>query len=317
MDVLELCKKVYDNLNVSGMVSTQVSLSIICITFFGYIVSNLSYRFVGVSTKMLFFRHELYPLSGINIICVCLALDVINIFLGNIDYVNNKSCGYVICKMIFIIFFIIELILIGIFLYRVYAFVSKKSIIYQKIWEKIDNKPKLYNVFRDKVAAISVRNWKQKNPKYHNSYYVEEIITLYLLYYNKSSGEPEKVIFYNAANNIQDQELYLSVGYKQLNLLERNWQKYYSKADEIVRTPNNSSGNKGRDNKMNDKIKLPQKKIEKYFETSEIKKLAKSYKKDYSKQKNDINEIAYVRKRLVDDLNEKSNSDAGLKKTYV
>ena len=30
-----------------------------------------------------------------------------------------------------------------------------------------------------------------------------------------------------------------------------------------------------------------------------------------------INEIAYVRKRLVDDLNEKSNSDAGLKKTYV
>ena len=229
MNVLELCKNVYYNLNVSGMVTTQISLSIICITFFGYIVSNLSYRFVGTSTKMLFFRHELYPLSGINIICSCLALDVINIFIGNINYPKKKenpACGYIICEMIFIIIFIAELILIGIFLYRVYAFVSKKSIIYQKIWKKLDNRSKLYNVFSDKVAAISVRNDEQETIKKHNSYYVEEMITLYLLYY-KSSGEleSEKDIFYNAANNIQDHELYLSKGYIEQNLLVRNWKK--------------------------------------------------------------------------------------------
>ena len=233
----------YYNLNVSGMVTTQISLSIICITFFGYIVSNLSYRFVGTSTKMLFFRHELYPLSGINIICSCLALDVINIFIGNINYPKKKenpACGYIICKMIFIIIFIAELILIGIFLYRVYAFVSKKSIIYQAIWKKLDNRSKLYNVFRDKVAAISVRNSEQETIKKHNSYYVEEMITLYLLYY-KSSGEleSEKDIFYNAANNIQDHELYLSEGYIELNLLERNWKKYDKKANKIVEISNN------------------------------------------------------------------------------
>lgn len=259
MNVLELCKNVYYNLNVSGMVTTQISLSIICITFFGYIVSNLSYRFVGTSTKMLFFRHELYPLSGINIICSCLALDVINIFIGNINYPKKKenpACGYIICKMIFIIIFIAELILIGIFLYRVYAFVSKKSIIYQKIWKKLDNRSKLYNVFRDKVAAISVRNSEQETIKKHNSYYVEEMITLYLLYY-KSSGEleSEKDIFYNAANNIQDHELYLSEGYIELNLLERNWKKYDKKANKIVEISNNKKNKNHRDKKMDEKVK--------------------------------------------------------------
>lgn len=241
LNVLELCKNVYYNLNVSGMVTTQISLSIICITFFGYIVSNLSYRFVGTSTKMLFFRHELYPLSGINIICSCLALDVINIFIGNINYPKKKenpTCGYIICEMIFIIIFIAELILIGIFLYRVYAFVSKKSIIYQKIWKKLDNRSKLYNVFRDKVAVISVRNDEQETIKKHNSYYVEEMITLYLLYY-KSSENSEKDIFYNAANNIQNHELYLSEGYIEQNLLVRNWKKYDKKANKIVEISNN------------------------------------------------------------------------------
>ena len=259
MNVLELCKNVYYNLNVSGMVTTQISLSIICITFFGYIVSNLSYRFVGTSTKMLFFRHELYPLSGINIICSCLALDVINIFIGNINYPKKKenpACGYIICEMIFIIIFIAELILIGIFLYRVYAFVSKKSIIYQAIWKKLDNRSKLYNVFRDKVAAISVRNDEQETIKKHNSYYVEEMITLYLLYY-KSSGEleSEKDIFYNAANNIQDHELYLSEGYIELNLLERNWKKYDKKANKIVEISNNKKNKNHRDKKMDEKVK--------------------------------------------------------------
>ena len=254
LNVLELCKNVYYNLNVSGMVSTQISLSIICITFFGYIVSNLSYRFVGASTKMLFFRHELYPLSGINIICSCLALDVINIFIGNINYPKKKenlACGYIICKMIFIIIFIAELILIGIFLYRVYAFVSKKSIIYQAIWKKLDNRSKLYNVFRDKVAAISVRNDEQETIKKHNSYYVEEMITLYLLYY-KSSENSEKDIFYNAANIIQDYELYLSQGYIELNLLERNWKIYHKKANKIVEISNNKNH---RDKKMDEKVK--------------------------------------------------------------
>lgn len=257
MDVLEFCKNVCYELNVSGMVSTQVSLSIICITFFGYIVSNLSYRFVGASTKMLFFRHELYRFSGINIICFCLALDVFNIFLGNINYPkkeDNPAWCYIICKMIFIFIFIAELILIGIFLYRVYAFVSKKSIIYQKIWKKLDNRSKLYNAFRDKVAAISVRNSEQETLRKHNSYYVEEMITLYLLYH-ESSCERDGAIFANAAKNIQNDELYLSNRYVDLNLLERNWQKYYSKADKIVRTPNNSSGKKYKDNKMDDKVK--------------------------------------------------------------
>lgn len=146
--------------------------------------------------------------------------------------------------MIFIIIFIAELILIGIFLYRVYAFVSKKSIIYQEIWKKLDNRSKLYNVFRDKVAAISVRNSEQETIKKHNSYYVEEMITLYLLYYNKSSGESEKVIFNNAANNIQDHELYLSEGYIELNLLERNWKKYDKKANKIVEISNNLKNKK-------------------------------------------------------------------------
>lgn len=257
LNVLELCKNVYYNLNVSGMVSTQISLSIICITFFGYIVSNLSYRFVGASTKMLFFRHELYLLSGINIICSCLALDVINIFIGNINYPKKKenlACGYIICKMIFIIIFIAELILIGIFLYRVYAFVSKKSIIYQAIWKKLDNRSKLYNVFRDKVAAISVRNDEQETIKKHNSYYVEEMITLYLLYY-KSSENSEKDIFYNAANIIQDYELYLSQGYIELNLLERNWKKYHKKANKIVEISNNKKNKNHRDKKMDEKVK--------------------------------------------------------------
>lgn len=257
LNVLELCKNVYYNLNVSGMVTTQISLSIICITFFGYIVSNLSYRFVGTSTKMLFFRHELYPLSGINIICSCLALDVINIFIGNINYPKKKenpACGYIICKMIFIIIFIAELILIGIFLYRVYAFVSKKSIIYQKIWKKLDNRSKLYNVFRDKVAVISVRNDEQETIKKHNSYYVEEMITLYLLYY-KSSENSEKDIFYNAANNIQNHELYLSQGYIEQNLLVRNWKKYDKKANKIVEISNNKKNKNHRDKKMDEKVK--------------------------------------------------------------
>lgn len=257
MNVLELCKNVYYNLNVSGMVTTQISLSIICITFFGYIVSNLSYRFVGTSTKMLFFRHELYPLSGINIICSCLALDVINIFIGNINYPKKKenpACGYIICKMIFIIIFIAELILIGIFLYRVYAFVSKKSIIYQAIWKKLDNRSKLYNVFRDKVAVISVRNDEQETIKKHNSYYVEEMITLYLLYY-KSSENSEKDIFYNAANNIQNHELYLSQGYIEQNLLVRNWKKYDKKANKIVEISNNKKNKNHRDKKMDEKVK--------------------------------------------------------------
>ena len=259
MNVLELCKNVYYNLNVSGMVTTQISLSIICITFFGYIVSYLSYRFLGTSTKMLFFRHELYPLSGINIICSCLALDVINIFIGNINYPKKKenpACGYIICKMIFIIIFIAELILIGIFLYRVYAFVSKKSIIYQAIWKKLDNRSKLYNVFRDKVAAISVRNSEQETIKKHNSYYVEEMITLYLLYYKSSEElESEKDIFYIAANNIQDHELYLSEGYIELNLLERNWKKYDKKANKIVEISNNKKNKNRRDRKMEEKVK--------------------------------------------------------------
>lgn len=258
MDVLEFCKNVCYELNVSGMVSTQVSLSIICITFFGYIVSNLSYRFAGASTKMLFFRHELYRFSGINIICLCLALDVINIFLGNINYPkkeDNPAWCYIICKMIFIFIFIAELILIGIFLYRVYAFVSKKSIIYQKIWKKLDNRSKLYNVFRDKVAAISVRNSEQETIKKHNSYYVEEMITLYLLYYNKLSGDPERGIFYNAANNIQDHELYLSEGYIELNLLKRNWKKYDKKANKIVEISSNLENKNHRDKKMDDKVK--------------------------------------------------------------
>ena len=108
---------------------------------------------------------SLISLCGINIICSCLALDVINIFIGNINYPNkedNLAWRYIICKMIFIVIFIIELILTGIFLYRVYSFVSKKSIIYQKIWKKLDNRSKLYNVFRDKVAAISVRYSEQE-----------------------------------------------------------------------------------------------------------------------------------------------------------
>ena len=280
MNVLELCKNVYYNLNVSGMVTTQISLSIICITFFGYIVSNLSYRFVGTSTKMLFFRHELYPLSGINIICSCLALDVINIFIGNINYPKKKenpACGYIICKMIFIIIFIAELILIGIFLYRVYAFVSKKSIIYQAIWKKLDNRSKLYNVFRDKVAAISVRNSEQETIKKHNSYYVEEMITLYLLYY-KSSENSEKDIFYNAANNIQNHELYLSQGYIEQNLLVRNWKKYDKKANKIVEISNNKKNKNHRDKKMDEKVKplfeMAEEKPEKVTKLDKLKNIA-------------------------------------------
>ena len=96
------------------------------------------------------------------------------------------------------------------------------------------------------------------------------MITLYLLYY-KSSGEleSEKDIFYNAANNIQDHELYLSEGYIELNLLERNWKKYDKKANKIVEISNN----KKMDEKVKPLFEMEEEKPEKVTKLDKLKNI--------------------------------------------
>lgn len=157
--------KMMDNLGT--FVSCEITLSSVIISIFGFILSGLNARYMGVSTKAIAFRNFVFPFNAIRCLWIVIIADVMEMFM----YLFGLQTATVWCSVVSIVTFMY-------FTNMVYDLMSKKSKIYLKIWKKLgENGNKLQERICERIREMLCG--MGENYKTDNLYYIEDLITLF------------------------------------------------------------------------------------------------------------------------------------------
>lgn len=180
----------YDNLDINTLFSTQVMVAALMLSVVTIIACNVNDRCLNISYKRIFFKPFVYKNNYVTLAFKMM----ITIFIGIIEFFLGLRI---------MLFF--TLIITTYFLFRLlemtYVMISKKSLIYIRLYDtiKIDN-----NVF--KICVDKIRDWQiSKNESSHNQYIIQELALLQLII-EKSDNEEDIIKCKECASNLIGKE---------------------------------------------------------------------------------------------------------------
>lgn len=209
-------KAFYDSSKCSDLFAQQFAISAIFISVISLVLENINDRVINLSVKRIYFKRFIYRPNYITRVVILLSQAVLS-FLAFIFECYGGS----------IIIFVLGMYQVFRLIQMTYYFLSKRSKIYKRIWDELQskNKAEIYNVILKKLTYIK----KTYENKGHNSYYKEELKTIYLLNniaINSRDSEHLQIL-QSAANVISESE-----GIESVNLSEDVLSE--DKIDELI-----------------------------------------------------------------------------------
>ena len=219
--ILEL----YDSSKCSDIFAQQFAISAICISVMSLFMENINDRVVNMSVKRIYFNKFLYKPNYITRIMLIMG----HLVLAFLSYIFN-------CFVSSIIIFALGMYQVFRLMLMTYYFLSKRSKVYEVLWDKLQSKDKekIYEVILEKLTYID----KIEINKVHNSYYRQEIKTLYLINniaINRKKHDEEMWIIKKAADYICRKEGVEEVKIESIYLAESEIDDKVNNIKRVVR----------------------------------------------------------------------------------
>lgn len=185
--IYEFAKKLYCNLDINTLFSTQVMVATLMLSVVAIIAGNVNDRCLNVSYKRIFFKSFIYKNNYITLAFKML----ITILLGVFEFLFVLR-GTLFFTLICTLYFLFQM------LEMTYVMISKKSLIYIRLYYSVN-----FNSDVLKICVNKVRDWKI-SVESHNQYLIQELALLKLL--GDKSNESDKTMCNNHALQLMSKE---------------------------------------------------------------------------------------------------------------
>lgn len=226
---INLCENHQIFNDLGTFVACQITLSSVIVSIFGFILSGLDACYMGVSTKAIAFKDLVFQVNAVQCLWIVIITDVTGMFM----YLFGLQLATVWCLGV-------SIVILMYYINMVYDLISKRSRIFFKIWKKLDEKEdKLLKYLYERIREMSCG--MGKTYKTDNVYYIEDLITLFLVQKNMNGSEEDKKIIDKMGKKILEENLP-----DRKSMFEKAWEnkwehyikndelKYYTGADELV-----------------------------------------------------------------------------------
>ena len=189
--IYEFTKKIYSGLDINTLFSTQVMVATLMLSVVAIIAGNVNDRCLNISYKRIFFKLFIYKNNYITLAFKML----ITIFFGVFEYLFALK-GTLFFTLICSLFFLFQM------LKMTYVMISKKSLIYIRLYYFIKSEDDIL-----KICVNKVRDWNI-SVNSHNQYIIQELALLKLIG-DKSDEKDKKLCDERALKLIENEKEYL------------------------------------------------------------------------------------------------------------